>query len=144
MTTWYESHIDRQIREARERGDFDDLPGAGKPLPGYGESYDEDWWIKDLVRRENITGVLPASMLLRKEAEDLMRTLAAGTAGGVGGAGKASPTESSVREAVAELNERIRDARRGLVGGPPVVLRTLDADEVVRVWREGTGPTPAG
>ena len=28
----YESAVERQIREAQERGDFDNLPGAGKPL----------------------------------------------------------------------------------------------------------------
>jgi hypothetical protein len=30
----YEDWIERQIREAQERGAFDDLPGAGKPIPG--------------------------------------------------------------------------------------------------------------
>ena len=29
----FESWIDRQIRQAQERGDFDNLPGKGKPLP---------------------------------------------------------------------------------------------------------------
>jgi len=29
----WESDIDRRIREAQERGDFDRLPGQGKPLP---------------------------------------------------------------------------------------------------------------
>jgi hypothetical protein len=29
----FESLLDRQIRAAQERGEFDDLPGAGKPLP---------------------------------------------------------------------------------------------------------------
>ena len=28
----WESAVDKQIREAQERGDFDDLPGRGKPL----------------------------------------------------------------------------------------------------------------
>ena len=37
----WESSIDRQIREAQERGDFDDLPGRGKPL--HIESWDDDW-----------------------------------------------------------------------------------------------------
>jgi hypothetical protein len=37
----WESAIDRQIREAQERGDFDDLPGRGKPL--HIESWDDDW-----------------------------------------------------------------------------------------------------
>ena len=123
MTSWYESRIDRQIREAQERGEFDDLPGAGKPLPGFGEAYDENWWIKDLVRRENITGVLPPSLALRREVEDLTRTVTAMT------------TESSVREFVSSLNERIRRAQRGLVDGPSVVLSTFDVDDVVAAWR---------
>lgn len=32
--TGFESWIDRQIREAQERGEFDDLPGAGEPIKG--------------------------------------------------------------------------------------------------------------
>jgi hypothetical protein len=127
MTSWYESLVDRQIREAQERGEFDNLPGAGRPLRGIGDEYDENWWIKDLVRRENITGVVPASLALRKEAEDLMETVAT------------KKTESSVRKLVTDLNERILRARRGLIDGPPVVLPTFDVDDVVRAWRDGRG-----
>jgi hypothetical protein len=47
LSSGYESRIERQIREAQERGEFDNLPGAGKPLPDRGTAYDEDWWIKD-------------------------------------------------------------------------------------------------
>jgi hypothetical protein len=123
VTSSYESPIDRQIREAAERGEFDNLPGAGQPLPGYGQGYDEDWWLKDLVRRENITGALPTSLLLRREIEDLPRTLAK------------TRTEAKVRAYVEDLNERIRRAQRGHVNGPPVVLSTVDIEEAVRAWR---------
>ena len=37
----WESAIDKQIREAEERGDFDNLPGRGKPLRL--ESWDDEW-----------------------------------------------------------------------------------------------------
>jgi len=123
MSSRYESRLERQIREAQERGEFDDLPGAGKPLPDRGESYDENWWIKDWVRRENLTGLAPTSLKIRKEAEELMETVAA------------KSSESSVRQTVTELNERIVQARRGMVDGPPVVLNTFDVDEVVDAWR---------
>jgi hypothetical protein len=49
----YESHIDRLIREATERGEFDNLPGAGKPL-NLGGADDPDWWIKSKMRQEGL------------------------------------------------------------------------------------------
>ncbi|MEE6263843.1 DnaJ family domain-containing protein [Plantactinospora sonchi] len=141
MPSWYESRIERQIREARERGEFDNLPGAGKPLPGYGTDYDEDWWIRDWIRREELTGLAPTSLKIRKEVEELPRRLAK------------EPTEQSVRAVVADLNQRILLARRGLVDGPPVVLATVDVERAVEGWRrrragadrpDGQDVTPAG
>ena len=49
----YESWIDRQIREAQERGEFDNLRGSGQPLKGLDGRQDENWWIKGLLEREN-------------------------------------------------------------------------------------------
>jgi hypothetical protein len=40
---------------------------------------------------------------------------------------------------VADLNERIEQARRGLVDGPPVILEQFDLEEVVRSWRKLKG-----
>lgn len=37
----WESAIDKQIREAEERGDFENLPGRGRPLRL--ESWDDEW-----------------------------------------------------------------------------------------------------
>jgi len=48
----FESFAEQQIREAMERGDFDDLPGAGKPLSGLGPIYDPEWWAKGFIHRE--------------------------------------------------------------------------------------------
>jgi hypothetical protein len=53
MTARWESAIDKQIREAQARGDFDNLPGTGKPLPDIDQPYDENWWVKNLLQREN-------------------------------------------------------------------------------------------
>jgi hypothetical protein len=119
----YESAFEAQIRQAQERGDFDNLPGAGKPLPGAGEQYDEDWWLKQWIKREEIAGVLPASLMLRKDAEDLMEVLSR------------KHSETEVRRIVGELNSRIVKAQRGLIDGPPVVLSIFDVEEVVGRWR---------
>jgi len=119
----YESWVDKQIREAHERGDFDDLPGMGKPLPGAGEHYDEDWWLKGLIVRENLAGLAPATLALRKEVERLDAKLAT------------LKTEEGVRRYVADLNERIIRANRSLLDGPPVVLQLVDADSAVDRWK---------
>ena len=125
MATWYESSLDRQLREAAERGEFDNLPGSGKPFADSGQDYDDDWWVKDWLRREGATaGVIPPTLALRREVEDLETTV------------DRLRTEREVRDHVAALNERIRKARVGLMDGPPVVLPARDADAVVAGWRE--------
>jgi Domain of unknown function (DUF1992) len=125
MVHWYESSIDRQLREAAERGEFDNLPGAGKPLPDHGRDYEDDWWVKDWLEREGANAaVIPPTLALRREIEDLEKQA------------DRLRTEREVRDYVAELNERLRKARVGLMDGPPVVLPPLDADEVVAGWRE--------
>ena len=124
MVHWYESSIDRQLREARERGEFDNLRGAGKPLAGAGTEYDEDWWVKDWLRREGeSSGVLPPTLALRRERAEIEPLV------------DKKATEQAVRDYVAALNEQIRQARVGLLDGPPTLLPPLDADEIVKGWR---------
>ncbi|MEV4348836.1 DUF1992 domain-containing protein [Actinoplanes sp. NPDC049596] len=125
MTHWYESSVDRQLREAAERGEFDNLAGSGKPFADQGKEYDDDWWVKDWLRRENATaGVVPPTLALRREVEDLEEIV------------DRLRTEREVRERVDGLNERIRKANVGLMDGPPVILAPLDPEAVVAGWRE--------
>jgi hypothetical protein len=124
MAHWYESSIDRQLREAAERGEFDNLPGTGRPLSDHGREYDDDWWVKDWLRREGATaGVIPPTLALRREVDDLDAIV------------DRLPTERQVRDRVAEVNDRIRKARLGRMDGPPTLLPPLDADRVVAGWR---------
>lgn len=112
------------IRDAMARGEFDNLKYAGKPIPGLGKGYDPDWWIKGLIQRENLTGLGPAAILLRTEdaeLDDRLDTLY---------------TEKQVRETVEDFNARVIDARRQLLGGPPVITKTREVDREVERWRE--------
>ena len=86
----FESWVDKQIREAAERGEFDDLPGAGKPLPRAGEADDENWWLRGFLSRNAVSGdgLLPPSMQLRKEVEQLPEVV------------RELPAEERVREAL--------------------------------------------
>lgn len=118
----FESWADRQIREAEARGEFADLPGAGKPLPGIDQPYDEQWWVREKMEREDLS-FLPPSLALRKEAEDALRA-----------AGRAR-TEAEARRVVTEINERIREAIRCPPEGPPVNLAPFDVELVVGEWR---------
>lgn len=115
---WVDTIVDQAIR----RGEFDDLPLQGKPLPGIGGTQDPDWWLKNLVEREQITGVLPAAQL-RAEHAAMDETL------------DREHDEQRVREIVADFNARVVDARRQLTGGPPVVTPTRDVEREVSRWR---------
>jgi len=49
LSQW-ESAIDTQIREAQERGDFDNLPGQGRPLPA--DVWDDEWGLAYHILRQ--------------------------------------------------------------------------------------------
>lgn len=120
----FERLIDKQIREATERGAFDDLPGQGKPLAN-ADTYTDDWWLRDLGKREDLGPyALPVPLALRREAQNLL----AGTV--------EARSEAKLREAVADYNERADKARRVPHPGPSVVIPTVDADEAVAAWRK--------
>ncbi|WP_067441079.1 DnaJ family domain-containing protein [Nocardioides jensenii] len=114
--------VDLQVQQAMERGEFDDLPGAGKPIEGLGEVHDPDWWLKKLVEREKIS-VLPPALALRKEDLELDAVL------------DRQPGERQVRSVLEDFNLRIVNARRQLEGGPPVITPTRDVDAEVEAWR---------
>ena len=120
----YESWIDRQIREAQERGEFDNLRGAGEPLKGLGGRPDENWWVKGLMEREGLRPPLPGSLLLRKEVAEIGDLVADCT------------TEAQVREIAEDLHRRILTSRRRGIDGPRIVIPDVDVDRVVRDWRE--------
>ncbi|GAA1779523.1 hypothetical protein GCM10009712_28710 [Pseudarthrobacter sulfonivorans] len=112
------------IRDAMAQGKFDNLKYAGKPIPGLGEAYDPDWWVKGLIQRENISGLGPKAILLRAEDAELDARL------------DAQFTEKQVRDMLADFNARVIDARRQLQGGPPVITKTRDVDAEVARWHE--------
>jgi hypothetical protein len=123
---YWESAVEKQIREAQERGEFDNLPGAGKPLD-LSDSGDPDWWVKRFAARENLDlgGALPGALALRKEAAGYPESLVD------------VRTEAQVREIIEDYNRRVlADRLRPAVGNlPPLIAKTLDADEMVERWR---------
>jgi hypothetical protein len=119
----WESWIDRQVRDAQDRGEFDDLPGAGQPIPDLDRPYDEMWWVKNMLRREGLADMSP-SVALRKEAHDALR------------AASSAKSEAEVRKLITDVNAKIRAANSKGIGGPPLMLVPYDVGRVVRGWRE--------
>jgi seryl-tRNA synthetase len=117
--------VEAQIKQAQNRGEFENLAGAGKPIPKLADPHDSDWWVKDFIRREKIETdvLLPPTMQLRKEKARIREHVAT------------MRTEAEVREYVEELNKRIllqvRDAT-----GPVIPVGKTDEDAVLRQWRE--------
>jgi hypothetical protein len=126
----FETWVDSQISRGIARGDFDDLPGAGKPLPPREDSMVE--WVIAKAREENLDvfGMLPPGLALRKEKEDLPRRAAA------------LPSEAAVRALVEDFNDRVRLFWRRPQDPPVVVVGLADADAVLTEWRR-TRPPPA-
>jgi len=127
-----ETWIDKVIREATERGEFDDLPGAGKPLD-LSDTDDPDWWVKRLIRREHLdtAALLPPRLALRRERETLPEQAARLTG------------EPQVRALAEDFNDRVREALRRPDPGPPVVVALVDVDALVADWGQARGQAAA-
>ncbi len=120
----FETWVERQIREAAERGEFDNLPGAGEPFTDLHQPYDDLWWIKEKLRRENLS-YLPPTLALRKEASDALAAASRAT------------SEAEVRRIVTGINDKIREAIRKPLSGPPLDLAPFDVERIVADWRQG-------
>ncbi|WP_460793770.1 DnaJ family domain-containing protein [Nocardioides pacificus] len=113
--------VELQIQQAMERGDFDDLPGYGKPIKGLGAQHDPDWWLKRLVEREQIS-VLPPALQIRKDDAELDARLDRIT------------TAAEVRREVEDFNARVRSARIQPLGGPPMITKEREVEAEVDAW----------
>lgn len=126
--TQHESWVERQIREATERGEFSGLPGSGKPLD-LGDPDDPDWWVKRVMKREGLdaSAAMPPVMQLRAEHASFPESLLdVGTADGV-------------REVLRDYNQRVvADRLRPVIGkAMPVIaprLRPEEIEELVTRW----------
>lgn len=124
----FESWVETQIRGAYERGEFEHLAGAGKPIPRGGG---DDWWVRGYLEREGLSAddLLPEPLRLRKDIERLPDTV------------RPARTEREVRDEVARLNRRIAAWLRR-PSGPQVPIRRVDPDEIVERWRADRASAP--
>jgi hypothetical protein len=127
----WETWVERQIQQGQERGAFDHLPGAGKPLPQRSPDETVYEWVVEKARKENLDvfGMLPPGLALRKEREDLPRRAAA------------LPSEAAVRALVEDFNERVVQHWRRPAEPSDAVPGLAEVDTVLSTWR-ATRPPP--
>ena len=123
----FETWVDQQIVQARERGAFEGLAGAGKPLPRREKEKSSYEWALEWARREEADPVamLPSGLVLRKEREDLPALVAA------------QPTEERARAVVEAHNARVDSYYRRPVEGVWIPVGMADVDQELERWRAG-------
>lgn len=117
----HEAWADRLIREAEKAGAFDNLPGAGKPIPNLESPYDEDWWIKEKLKREDLS-VAPPVLRARQKIDELREAL------------PSSPSEALLRERVGELQVAIEKANAMALPPGAKLLPPIDEAKELSRW----------
>lgn len=120
---FWDALVENRIREAMAQGAFENLPGAGQPIPDLDEPYDELWWIRKWLRREGIR-LVPESLARRREFLARVQQI------------WHLSEEADVRRAVAGLNADVARWNATTTQGPATTIAGLDPDETVRRWRE--------
>ena len=117
----WKSWVEEQIQQAQTDGEFDQLEGRGKPIPGIEAPYDPLWWVKKLLERERVS-LLPAALEIRARVDRAIETL------------WALESAEAVRDRVLTINADISRANRTTATGPPTTLGLLDVDTVLSRW----------
>lgn len=122
----WESFVERQIRQAKQEGAFNNLPGFGRPIPDIDRPHDENWWIKQKLKREELS-VLPPILEARLEREKTLEAI------------WNLASEHQVRRRLEKLNEKIRAAHFSHIGGPADGVLPVDIEATVSEWRRRRG-----
>ncbi|UOY00437.1 J-domain-containing protein [Blastococcus sp. PRF04-17] len=129
FATWVDSQIDRSIA----RGDFEHLPGAGKPIPGLHREETAYDWALVKARREGVdtAAMLPPGLALRRERDELPDRAAR------------LVSAAEVRALVDDYNARVEAFwRRPQESRWAPVPGLADADAVVAAWERSRPPDP--
>jgi len=124
LRSW-DSLAEQRIQSALAAGQFDNLPGFGKPIPGIDEPHDDLWWVKDKLKREQLSS-LPPALAIRLDVQTTLARLSD------------LLTEFDVRRQLAALNDRIQTASFAITWGPSVdvvPLTEAEIDELLARWR---------
>jgi hypothetical protein len=119
----WESFAERRIREAQAAGEFDRLPGFGQPIPGIDQPWDENSWVRQKLRDEQINA-LPPVLEARLDKERTLEAVQRLT------------SEAAVRRELTALQGRIRKAHFASQSGPAEGVLPVDLEAEIARWRQ--------
>ncbi|MGY1640231.1 DUF1992 domain-containing protein [Geodermatophilus sp. SYSU D00703] len=129
----FQTWVDQQITQAQARGAFDDLDGAGRPLPRRDRDQSSHEWALEWARRQSADprDLLPPGLALRRERDELPGRVAG------------LPSEAAVRAVADDFNARVEAFwRRPQESRWAPVPGLADVEALVAHW-QATRPPPA-
>jgi hypothetical protein len=119
----WESFAERRIRQAQAAGEFDRLPGFGRPIPDIDQPWDENSWVRQKLREEQINA-LPPVLEARLDKERTLESLSQ------------LISEIEVRRVLTALNDRIRKAHFSFQSGPADGVLPVDIEAEILRWKQ--------
>lgn len=116
-----ESSVDRQVREAIERGEFDNLPGAGQPIPDLARSDNPSWWAKGFIEQAR-------SDNQRTEQVRVFESQL-GRLWSIGSVKALRASVESINQEIEQFNQAQTSSRR---------IEPFDVDAVIETWKKMT------
>lgn len=124
----FEKFAEQQLKAAFEAGEFQRLPGHGRPIPGIDEPLDENWWIKKKLRDEQVS-LLPPLLEAKRDIQQTRERI------------RTIRSETRVRVELEKLRDRVRKALDSPAPSPPVYVMPVDLESELAAWRRERGPS---
>jgi hypothetical protein len=118
----FDRSVESKIAQAQREGQFDDLAGLGRPIPNLDEGWDENRWVREKLKAEDLRA-LPPAWAIREWARQEAATLLA------------IDDESVLRETIQRFNAELLKRMRGVLWGPPVDVAPIDAEFYIAARR---------
>ena len=129
----FETWVDNQITHSIDRGEFERLPGAGKPLPNLDREETAYDWALAKARREGVdtAAMLPPGLALRRERDGLPERAERLT------------SEHEVRALAEDYNARVQAFwRRPQESRWSPLPGLADVESLVEWWYRNRPPAP--